>query len=117
MDPELASALYRDAARPIEERVADVMARMTLDEKIAQLGGVFPRFFVGEDNVFDAALAPRALGNGIGHISYPAGVTALGPRELAISRRFALLLSSSRNFNLRTAAWMPSIRQFQPTME
>ncbi len=30
--------IYRDAARPIAERVQDLMARTTLDEKIAQLG-------------------------------------------------------------------------------
>jgi hypothetical protein len=36
-DP-LAGALYRDASQPIEARLADLMSRMTLEEKAAQLG-------------------------------------------------------------------------------
>lgn len=34
--------LYTDAAAPIETRVADLMARMTMEEKAAQLGCVPP---------------------------------------------------------------------------
>jgi len=32
---------YRDAKRSVEERVADLVARMTLEEKIAQLEGTW----------------------------------------------------------------------------
>ena len=32
----VASVHYRDAAAPIEERVSDLMKRMTLEEKVAQ---------------------------------------------------------------------------------
>ena len=35
--------LYRDAARPVEERVADLLHWMTLDEKVAQLQGIWVR--------------------------------------------------------------------------
>jgi len=31
--------LYRDAKAPVEQRVADLLARMTLEEKVAQLVG------------------------------------------------------------------------------
>eukprot|EP01052_Picozoa_sp_SAG31_P031713 SAG31_NODE_3391_length_4326_cov_6.489236_2_plen_302_part_00 len=36
-DP-LAGALYRDSSQPVETRVTDLLARMTLEEKAAQLG-------------------------------------------------------------------------------
>ena len=29
--------LYRDASRPVEERIEDLLARMTLEEKVGQL--------------------------------------------------------------------------------
>lgn len=32
---------YRDASQPIEKRTDDLLARMTLDEKIAQLQSVW----------------------------------------------------------------------------
>ena len=34
-------ARYRDASLPVDARVADLLARMTLDEKLAQLGSVW----------------------------------------------------------------------------
>ena len=36
MDTQLADTAYRDAARPIDERTDDLLARTTLDESIAQ---------------------------------------------------------------------------------
>ena len=33
---------YKDPTRPIDERVQDILARMTLEEKIEQMGGEFP---------------------------------------------------------------------------
>ena len=40
-------ARYRDAGLPIAERVADLLARMTLEEKVAQLGSVWSFEIVG----------------------------------------------------------------------
>jgi hypothetical protein len=34
--------MYRDPSRPIAERVADLIDRMTLEEKVAQLCGCWP---------------------------------------------------------------------------
>ena len=35
--PAESMRLYRDATLPIEQRVSDLLARMTLEEKLAQL--------------------------------------------------------------------------------
>ena len=34
-------APYREATLPVAERVADLLARMTLEEKVAQLGSIW----------------------------------------------------------------------------
>ena len=39
----MSSTPYKDAALAIDARVEDLLARMTLDEKIAQLGGLWSR--------------------------------------------------------------------------
>lgn len=39
---ELANAPYRDPSRTIAERASDLLGRMTLDEKLAQIAGVWP---------------------------------------------------------------------------
>jgi beta-xylosidase len=46
---------WRDPARPVDERVADLLARMTAAEKIAQLGSVW----LGGDGVDGDGVAPR----------------------------------------------------------
>jgi len=74
--------LYRDPGQPIAARVRDLLARMTVDEKIAQLGGVWSTSLV-EDGGFSEAKAAAALKEGAGHLTRVAGSTALGPRESA----------------------------------
>ena len=73
---------YRDPGLSVEARTADLLARMTLAEKLAQLGS-FWAFEVIRDGGVDverlAALAP----DGIGNITRLAGSTNLQPREVA----------------------------------
>ena len=35
------SMIYRDAAQPIDGRITDLLSRMTLEEKAAQLGSAW----------------------------------------------------------------------------
>ena len=76
-------ARYRDASLPIEARVADLLARMTIDEKLAQLGSVwsFELFLTATE--LDPALVRTRLADGIGHISRVAGATNLSPTAAA----------------------------------
>jgi beta-xylosidase len=46
-----ATEIWRDPARPVTERVADLLARMTLEEKIAQLGSVWVGTSADDDGI------------------------------------------------------------------
>ncbi len=67
-----AGPLYRDARAPIPSRVADLLARMTLPEKIAQLRAAWAQkadMIAGL--AFDPAKASAAFPDGIGHVTRP----------------------------------------------
>ena len=81
---------YRDPKRPVEERVADLVSRMTLDEKIAQLEGTWQnrgnlkdsnQLFVDEQGGFLPERAAVVLKNGLGQMSRPS--EQRGPRAMA----------------------------------
>jgi len=73
--------LYRDASQPVTVRVEDLLRRMTLEEKVAQMIGVWEKKGDIQDATgsFSAAKAARAFPNGLGQITRPSdkrGVTA-----------------------------------------
>jgi beta-glucosidase len=68
---------YRDSQRLIEERVGDLLGRMTTEEKIAQLGSCWS-FELLTAMSLDQAKAAQKLGQGIGQITRIAGATNLG---------------------------------------
>jgi beta-glucosidase len=76
------SARYRDAALPIDERVADLLAQMTLDEKIAQLGCLWSTALVQNDQL-DPDFVAAKLPHGIGQVTRIGASTGLRPRESA----------------------------------
>src|SRR5580700_2855049 len=59
---------YQDAAEPVEERVNDLLARMTLDEKVGQLTGVLSFDLLGASGL-DEKRFEEHLAHGIGQIS------------------------------------------------
>ena len=73
---------FRDPARPLDERVADLVGRMTLDEKLAQIGCVWSTQLV-DDEAFSAAKAAEQMPHGTGHVTRIAASTGLRPRENA----------------------------------
>ena len=75
-------APYRDADLPLEERVADLLGRMTVDEKVAQLGAIWSFEIVNGAELAPEALA-RRLRTGIGEITRLAGATNLGAPDVA----------------------------------
>ena len=73
---------YRDPSLPVEERVRDLLSHMSVDEKIAQLGGVWSTRLL-EDERFSEEKAKELLGTGAGHLTRIGGATTLGPQESA----------------------------------
>jgi beta-glucosidase len=75
--------LYRDPSLPVDDRVADLLARMTLDEKVAQLGSIWSFELFRTETEIDPERLRARLGDGIGQISRVAGATNLGPTAAA----------------------------------
>ncbi len=65
-------ALYKNASAPIAARVADLLARMTLDEKVAQIRTAWAaKGDMIDDLAFNPAKASAAFPDGIGHVTRP----------------------------------------------
>lgn len=67
---------FRDPGLPVEERVNDLLCRMALEEKVAQLGSYWIGAVLageGERAQFDREKAGKLLVRGIGQITRPAG--------------------------------------------
>jgi beta-glucosidase len=73
---------YKDATRPLEERVENLLGQMTLDEKIAQLGCLWSTSLV-RDDAFDADFAASKMPHGMGQVTRIGASTGLRPPESA----------------------------------
>lgn len=58
----------REAAQTVEKRAADLLAQMTLEEKVAQLHGTMPLPLLGAEGMSPERMK-ELIGQGIGHIS------------------------------------------------
>jgi beta-glucosidase len=74
--------LYRDANLSIDERVSDLLSRMTIEEKVAQLGSVWSFEIVGI-GALNRERAHALIGHGVGQITRLAGATNLGISAVA----------------------------------
>ena len=81
---------YKSPALPIDARVKDLLKRMTLEEKVAQLESTWQNhgqnlapedYFVDEKGVLDESKAKQLLKNGLGQVSRPS--EGRGPAEMA----------------------------------
>ncbi|MFP4461348.1 MAG: glycoside hydrolase family 3 N-terminal domain-containing protein [Thermotogota bacterium] len=73
---------YKNKNNCINDRVEDLIQRMTLDEKIAQLTSIWS-YEVFSNGNFSQEKAEVKIKNGIGQITRPGGATFLEPRDLA----------------------------------
>jgi beta-glucosidase len=71
---------YKNPSLPIDERVKDLLGRMTLEEKVAQMESTWQNYgypqpasayFVTRDGKLDAAKAKVILKNGLGEFRPP----------------------------------------------
>ncbi len=72
------NAIYQDPTQPTNERVSDLLSQMTLDEKLAQLSGVWV-YELLEGVTFSGEKAGSLIGNGIGQITRLAGASNVAP--------------------------------------
>lgn len=92
----MADAPYWDASLPTEQRVADLMARMTLEEKLAQMISAWTNKpeIQDEANFFDSAKARELYPHGIGFFARPSDLQGAGsprifkPRSIEESIRY-----------------------------
>jgi beta-glucosidase len=77
-----AAVAYRDPALGVGERVADLLARMSLDEKLAQLGSAWV-FQLASGPQLDGDKAAVVLGQGLGQVTRISGASSLGARDAA----------------------------------
>mgnify|MGYP001827322844 FL=1 len=75
-------APYRDPRRTLAERTADLLGRMSRDEKVAQLGAAWPAE-VSDGQTFDPDKALEVLAHGIGQITRISGSTLLTAEQAA----------------------------------
>jgi beta-glucosidase len=75
-------AAYTDPAAPVGERAADLIARMTREEKLAQLGSAWA-FSLLEGGRYSAERARTVLRHGLGHVTRVAGATSLKAAQVA----------------------------------
>src|SRR3974390_1101372 len=68
--------LYRDPKAPLEQRVEDLLARMTLEEKVAQLTCIWNRKkeILTPAGDFDAVKARKVFPDGIGQVARPSDI-------------------------------------------
>jgi beta-xylosidase len=81
-NPPNADAPYRDPSRTIADRAVDLLARMSIDEKLHQLGSVWV-FQIANEHGFDSARATPLLAEGIGHVTRVSGATSFRASEAA----------------------------------
>jgi beta-glucosidase len=77
------TALYKNPGAPLDARVADLLSRMTLAEKLAQISCIWQRKGEVEDanGNFDPAKAARVFPDGIGQVARPSDRVPLEPND------------------------------------
>ena len=79
------STPYKNPTLPVEERAKDLLGRMTLEEKVAQMSSTWQNYgqhlpadayFVTADGKLDVAKAKAMLNNGLGQFSRPSEAVA-----------------------------------------
>jgi len=79
---EHATPIYRDARRPVAERVEDLLGRMTVEEKVAQLGSAWA-FQLLSDSKFSREQTRELAEHGLGQVTRLSGATSFSAEAAA----------------------------------
>ena len=98
----MGDAPYWDSSLPVEQRVADLMARMTTEEKLAQMVAIWTNKAAIQDdaNFFDPAKASELYPHGLGFFTRPSDLKGPGsprvntPRSIEESIRYVNALQN-----------------------
>ena len=107
--------LYKDANAPVEVRVEDLLKRMTLDEKIAQITSVWQSKtgFLDSNNQIDMKKFAALYPNGLGQYTRPNDVKGAGsPRVVPFhsARDTVAIVNSLQHYSIeRTRLGIPMI--------
>lgn len=73
-------AVYRDSTQSVADRIADLIGRMTVEEKVAQVTAVWAdkHKMEREDFSFDPSKAAEVMPHGIGHVTRPSELSGSG---------------------------------------
>jgi beta-xylosidase len=134
LDETQASGIWRDPARPADERVADLLSRMTIEEKLAQLGSVWmgasgtgDNVAPGQDQFGDEMPAfEELIRHGLGHLTRvfgtrpvqpAAGMSALAALQEQVVRanRFGIPAIAHEECLTGFAAWSATIFPAPPS--
>lgn len=74
--------LYKRSHLPAEIRARDLLSKMTLEEKMMQLGSVWGYELLDQEGRFSEERANKLLRHSIGQITRPGGATNLEPAEV-----------------------------------
>ena len=101
------SPLYRDAQAPLEQRVEDLIGRMSLEEKIAQVTAIWDqkKDLLDAAGEFDAAKRRKLYPAGIGHFARPNDLTGSGSNPIVTPYR-----DTRRTVNLINAVQRDAVR-------
>jgi len=102
----LSTPLYRDPHASVEERVENLLALMTLDEKLAQLRCLWSTAFVSMRS-FDPNTVAEKMPHGIGQVTRIGASTGLHPQESATLMNAIQQVAVERT---RLAFYDPSMR-------
>jgi beta-glucosidase len=103
LQAQTAQPVYRQRDAPVDARVADLLARMTLEEKVAQLQGVWnrKREIQNARGEFDPAKAQGLIGLGIGEVARPSEIAgAPADRNGRSAREQALFVNAVQRWLL-----------------
>ncbi|MCA9913682.1 MAG: beta-glucosidase, partial [Anaerolineae bacterium] len=74
---------YLDASLSADVRVADLLAEMTIEEKVAQLSGIWTSNLIDKDREFVPEKGAKVIPHGTGHVTRIGAVTLLPPQQSA----------------------------------